>query len=86
MLGSLVDKATSKSLAEKRVLARNIVIVLFSLIFYGWGEPIYVFLMVLCVFLNYLCGLSIDSFEGKRRKVALSLGLVVNLAILGTFK
>ena len=86
MLGTLLDKATSKSLTEKRVLARNIVIVLFSLIFYGWGEPIYVFLMVLCVFLNYLSGLSIDRFEGKRRKVALSLGLVANLAILGTFK
>ena len=86
LLGTLVDKAMSKSLVEKRVLARNIVIVLFSLIFYGWGEPIYVFLMVLCVFLNYLSGLSIDRFEGKKRKFALSLGLIVNLAILGTFK
>ena len=86
LLGTLVDKAMSKSLVEKRVLARNIVIVLFSLIFYGWGEPIYVFLMVLCVFLNYLSGLSIDRFEGKKRKLALSLGLIVNLAILGTFK
>ena len=88
LLGTLVDKAMSKSkpLAEKRVLARNIVIVLFSLIFYGWGEPIYLFLMVLCVFLNYLSGLSIDRFEGKKRKVALVLGLVVNLSILGTFK
>ena len=86
LLGTLLDKAMSKGLAEKRVLARNIVIVLYSLIFYGWGEPIYVFLMVLCVFLNYLSGLCIDRFDGKKRKVALSLGLVANLAILGTFK
>lgn len=86
LLGTLVDRAMSKPLAEKRILARNIVIVLFSLIFYGWGEPIYLFLMVLCVLLNYLSGLSIDRFEGKKRKVALVLGLVANLAILGTFK
>ncbi len=86
MLAALGDKAMSKGAIEKRVLLKNIVTVLFSLIFYGWGEPVYVFLMLFCVFLNYLSGLGIDHFEGRRRKVALVLGLVANLAILGTFK
>ena len=86
MLATLLDKAMSKDGADRRVLMRNIVIVLFSLMFYGWGEPVYVFLMVFCVFLNYLSGLCIERFDGKRRKVALALGLVANLSILGTFK
>ena len=86
VLATLLDKAMSKEGADRRVLMRNIVIVLFSLLFYGWGEPVYVFLMIFCVFLNYLSGLGIERFDGKRRKVALSLGLIANLAILGTFK
>ena len=86
VLATLLDKAMSKNSAEKRILLRNIVIVLFSLIFYGWGEPLYVFLMVFSVFLNYLSGLGIDRFEGKSRKMALVLGLIVNLVVLGTFK
>ena len=85
MLAAMVDRWLS-SPTTSRMILKNIVIVLFSLIFYGWGEPIYVFLMILCVFLNYLSGLGIDRSEGKRRKVMLALGLIANLSILGTFK
>ena len=85
MLAAIVDRRLSSSTARRMIL-KNIVIVIFSLIFYGWGEPIYVFLMILCVFLNYLSGLGIDRFEGKRRKLMLILGLIANLSILGTFK
>ena len=85
MLAAIVDRWLSSSTARRMIL-KNIVIVIFSLIFYGWGEPIYVFLMILCVFLNYLSGLGIDRFEGKRRKLMLILGLIANLSILGTFK
>ena len=85
MLAAMVDRWFSTP-TTSRMLLKNIVIVLFSLIFYGWGEPVYVFLMILCVFLNYLSGLGIDRSEGKRRKVMLALGLIANLLILGTFK
>ena len=85
MLAAIVDRWLSSSTARRMIL-KNIVIVIFSLIFYGWGEPIYVFLMILCVFLNYLSGLGIDRFEGKKRKLMLILGLIANLSILGTFK
>ena len=85
MLAAMVDSWFSTP-TTSRMLLKNIVIVLFSLIFYGWGEPVYVFLMILCVFLNYLSGLGIDRSEGKRRKVMLALGLIANLSILGTFK
>lgn len=66
--------------------ARNIILVLFSLIFYAWGEPVYVFLMLGCVLLNYLAGLVIDRADKGWRTTALVFGLVGNIAILGTFK
>ena len=67
--------------------ARNLAIVLFSLIFYAWGEPVYVFLMFGCVLINYIAGLLIDRQKKQGwRKLALTAGLVCNILILGTFK
>ena len=66
-------------------IARNWVIVAFSLIFYAWGEPVYVFLLLFCVLMNYLAGLIIDRQE-RYRKAALVGGLTVNILILASFK
>ena len=66
--------------------AKNAVLVMFSLIFYAWGEPVYVFLMLVCVVLNYLAGRGIGSLEGGGRRWALIAGLAANIAILSTFK
>ena len=63
----------------------NSVLVVFSLIFYAWGEPVYVFLMLGCVLMNWLAGLGIARTE-RHRKLALTLGLIGNLGILCTFK
>lgn len=65
--------------------ARNTVLVIFSLLFYAWGEPVYIFLMINCVIINYVCGLAI-AHSAKGRKGWLILGLVLNLSILGSFK
>lgn len=64
---------------------RNSVLVVFSLIFYAWGEPVYVFLMLGCVLMNWLAGLGIARTE-RHRKLVLTLGLIGNLGILCTFK
>ena len=72
------------SLAEGNRL-KNSVLVVFSLVFYAWGEPLYVFLLVACAFLNWLFGRGLDR-AGKGRGLLLALGLAANLAILGTFK
>ena len=64
---------------------KNGVLVAFSLIFYAWGEPVYVFLLLGCALLNWLFGRGIDR-KGKGRTFWLVLGLICNLAILGTFK
>ncbi len=67
---------------------RNLILLLFSLIFYGWGEPEYVFLMVLTVAVDYLFGLFIAACpnRSRRARVLLALAVTVNLGILGYFK
>jgi len=65
---------------------RNLSLVLFSLIFYAWGEPIYVFLMLVSVLVNYLVGLKIGTNEGGKRRTALFVGVAFNVLVLVTFK
>ena len=86
LLGKLIDDRLSKD-TQPSLVARNTVLVLFSLLFYAWGEPVYVFLMLGSVCVNFLAGKGIDYFQdGTRRKWALIGGLACNIAILGTFK
>ncbi|MBR4783451.1 MAG: MBOAT family protein [Bacteroidaceae bacterium] len=90
LLGGWIDKLWSLKVSESRhsniTGTRNLVLIIFSLIFYAWGEPVYVFLMLLCVVLNYLSGLAIHYANGGARKFALAVGVAVNLLMLGTFK
>ena len=46
---------------------RNGVLLLVSLVFYGWGEPVYLGLMVFTILVDYGAGLLISSAQGKRR-------------------
>ncbi len=84
LLAYWVDKKVF-TLGEYPATVRNAVLVVFSLIFYAWGEPVYVFLMLISVLINYIAGLSIDR-QDKHRKRALVIGLVCNILLLGTFK
>ena len=67
---------------------RNPVLLVFSLAFYGWGEPKYLILMVGDILLNYFCGLFIERArkKGKSGKLPLVLGIAANLMLLGFFK
>ena len=67
---------------------RNIVLLIASLIFYAWGEPVYILLMLLSVGFNYVTGLQIGLRAGKPRaaRAALIAGVAVDLATLGFFK
>ena len=65
---------------------RNLTLFLASLVFYGWGEPVYLFLMVAVIALNYVCGCLISRFQGRGRKRTLIVGVALNLLILGFFK
>lgn len=65
---------------------RNFVLLIASLVFYAWGEPIYIFLMIFTTIFNYLMALWINVRKGKKKKIFLIVTVVVNLLILGYFK
>ncbi len=69
---------------------RNAVLLLFSLLFYAWGEPIRVFLMLGVIVFNYLAGRSLElcpaATEGKKRRIVLIVAVAVDLAVLFCFK
>lgn len=70
--------------------AKNFVLFSGSLVFYAWGEPVYVVLMLFSTVSDYLHGLLIESAhkrgKGKREKGFLISSVVINLALLGFFK
>jgi len=66
---------------------KNLVLLLFSLVFYGWGEPKLVFLMIFTIGVFYFCGLAIGRAKQPRwRKCWLLISVVVSLGLLGIFK
>ena len=66
---------------------RNPVLLLVSLLFYGWGEPVYLFLMIATIAVDYVCGLLVHRYRGKTAaKITLIVGIVLNLLSLGFFK
>jgi D-alanyl-lipoteichoic acid acyltransferase DltB (MBOAT superfamily) len=66
--------------------AKNLVLTLASLVFYAWGEPLFVLLMLAMIGFNYLAALAIDARDGAARKWALGVAIAVNLGLLGVFK
>ncbi|MCQ2421815.1 MAG: MBOAT family protein [Lachnospiraceae bacterium] len=66
---------------------KNSTILLASLVFYAWGEPKYVILMVASILLGYVFGLLIEKLQkGKLRNAMLALSVIVSLGMLGYFK
>ncbi len=66
---------------------KNPVLLLSSLVFYGWGEPKLLFLMLFTIGLFFLCGLAIGRSEAQsHRKFWLTVSVVISLALLGIFK
>lgn len=64
---------------------KNIFLLLCSLLFYAWGEPVYVFVMLGSIICNYSFGMAIHASE-NRKKLWLILAVVTNLGILCVFK
>ncbi len=71
-------------LAKKRQL-RNIVLLVFSLIFYAWGEPVYVILMLLSIIVNYFIALKIERRKRGKKKWMI-IDVIFNLGVIGFFK
>ncbi len=69
---------------------RNLFILIASLFFYAWGEYLLVLLMMGSICVNYIVGNTISEYQNKgadkQSKVALTLGIIFNLALLGYYK
>lgn len=66
---------------------KNLCLFLFSLLFYAWGEPVYVFLMLFTTGFDYIMGHFIEKYRGTATsRVLLIFSICVNLALLGFFK
>ena len=66
---------------------RNLILLVFSLVFYGWGEPKYVYLMIATIVLFYGCGLAIGFCKKTGwKRFWMILSIVVSLALLAVFK
>ncbi len=66
---------------------KNMVLMLSSLVFYGWGEPKYVILMIASIVIGYFSGILIEAFSQKKlSKVFLGISVAVNLGFLAYFK
>lgn len=66
---------------------KNTVLIIFSLIFYAWGEPIYVLLLLFSAAFNWFIGLLIRQFrDTTKAKIAVGVGVAVDLLLLVVFK
>lgn len=67
---------------------RNIILIIFSLIFYAWGEPIYIVLMIFSSLVDFVNGKMIEKYydDKKKKKIFLIISIVINLSLLGFFK
>ncbi len=74
---------------SKYLAARNLALLVVSLLFYGWSEPSYIWIMLLSITVDYTCGRLVGKYRQsapKRAKAALVASIVINLSILGFFK
>ena len=72
---------------SKNITYKNIILVISSLVFYAWGEPVWVLLLMFSSITDYAFGLLIEKYRGKAgAKIALIASLCLNLGILMTFK
>ncbi len=67
---------------------RNAFLLLSDLVFYGWGEPVLIALMLASILFNYFVGLLLEKFDGsaKKRRAVLIVSLFVDLGLLAFFK
>ena len=66
---------------------RNIILLIASLIFYAWGEPVLILVMLTSAFAGYLAGFGVDKWRGTwKSKASLIAALVVDIGFLAVFK
>ena len=70
----------------KNKILKNLFLVLFSFLFYAWGNPSTLVLLILYILFNYFTGLEIDNSEGKQRTITFVIGISVQVLVLFLYK
>ena len=71
----------------RNIKLQNILLVVFSLLFYAWSNPVYVVLLILSILWNYFTAFELEAQDDeKTKKILLIVSVVVNLFILGFYK
>ena len=65
---------------------QNLVLLLFSLVFYAWGEPKYILLLMFMAFASWLCALRVEKNNGGKKKLWLIAAVAIEIALIGYFK
>lgn len=76
-------------LCVRNLRINNILLLIMSLIFYAWGEPFYILLMLFSMLVNYLLALPAAKYANNdciRRRTFLSIAAIFNITLLGIFK
>ena len=66
--------------------AKNVTLLVFSLIFYAWGEPVYVLLLMFMALVSWFCALRVQDGPAAKRKFWLILSCAVDIVLIGYFK
>lgn len=73
--------------AAPGIKSKNALLIIFSLIFYAWGEPVYVLLLIFSTVFNYLCALLINKYRDHfQSNAAFVMSLIINIGMLVVFK
>jgi alginate O-acetyltransferase complex protein AlgI len=68
------------------IVGKNVVTLIFSLVFYAWGEPRFLLILLFSIAFNYAAAIVIDRKTGDDRKFSLAVAIAGNLLVLGVFK
>lgn len=72
---------------SKNITYKNTILIISSLFFYAWGEPVWVVLLIFSALVDYVNGLIIDKYYARPpAKAALAASLIINLGLLAVFK
>ena len=73
-------------LAHKKRALANAVLTVMSLLFYAWGEPKFVLVMLLSIFINWLCALGLEKYKNEQKKRKLLCLKLILFILLVTMK
>lgn len=72
---------------SKNITFKNVVLLIFSLIFYAWGEPVYVLILIFMTLSDWVSAILIEKSKSKKTaRLHMILAVIINLGLIGFFK